>query len=136
MGKQFIQHLVELTRHRTLVSALAGRELKGRYRGSLLGFLWTFFKPPFAAFGLRPGIQRLFPRADGKLRGVHVHRPFALDIFLPGPDGGHGQHLRRRQPGDQGSLSQQVLPAVKVAANFINYLLSLPFCWGFFWLAA
>jgi lipopolysaccharide transport system permease protein len=24
---------------------LTGRELKGRYRGSLLGFLWTFLNP-------------------------------------------------------------------------------------------
>lgn len=38
-------HLAELTRNRALVWALVGRELKGRYRGSLFGFLWTFLNP-------------------------------------------------------------------------------------------
>jgi len=32
-------------RHRTLVAALIRREVSGRYRGSMLGILWSFFLP-------------------------------------------------------------------------------------------
>ena len=34
-----------LLRHRSLLVTLTVRELKGRYRGSVLGFLWSFAQP-------------------------------------------------------------------------------------------
>lgn len=34
-------------RHRVLVSAMVRREVIGRYRGSLMGILWSFFNPVF-----------------------------------------------------------------------------------------
>jgi ABC-type polysaccharide/polyol phosphate export permease len=37
--------LRQLVRYRALVVSLVGRELKARYRGSVLGFLWTFVNP-------------------------------------------------------------------------------------------
>ncbi len=39
------QHIQELFRYRSLVNSLVVRELKARYRGSFLGFLWTFLNP-------------------------------------------------------------------------------------------
>ena len=40
-----IAHIQDLSTHRGLISHLVGRELKARYRGSALGFLWTFLNP-------------------------------------------------------------------------------------------
>jgi lipopolysaccharide transport system permease protein len=37
--------LKHLLRYRALVGSLVARELKARYRGSVLGFLWTFVNP-------------------------------------------------------------------------------------------
>ena len=37
--------LRQLLRYRALVVSLVARELKARYRGSVLGFLWTFVNP-------------------------------------------------------------------------------------------
>lgn len=37
--------LRHLLRYRALISSLVARELKARYRGSVLGFLWTFVNP-------------------------------------------------------------------------------------------
>ena len=39
--------LASLWRNRSLVSALVKREVIGRYRGSMLGLLWSFFHPMF-----------------------------------------------------------------------------------------
>lgn len=36
-----------LWRHRALIKASANREILGRYRGSILGLLWSFFNPIF-----------------------------------------------------------------------------------------
>lgn len=38
---------VSLGRNRTLIGTLAKREVVGRYRGSVMGILWSFFNPLF-----------------------------------------------------------------------------------------
>ena len=40
-----ISAIRSLFRYRALISSLVARELKARYRGSVLGFLWTFANP-------------------------------------------------------------------------------------------
>ncbi|MFN3476545.1 MAG: ABC transporter permease, partial [Candidatus Methylomirabilales bacterium] len=40
-----IANLRELYAYRTLIWSLVVRDLKARYRGSILGFLWTFLNP-------------------------------------------------------------------------------------------
>ena len=39
------QHLQQLVRYRALIQRLVARELKARYRGSVLGFFWSFVNP-------------------------------------------------------------------------------------------
>jgi lipopolysaccharide transport system permease protein len=38
-------NLAQVIRYRGLIQSLVARELKARYRGSVLGFLWTFIHP-------------------------------------------------------------------------------------------
>jgi ABC-type polysaccharide/polyol phosphate export permease len=38
-------NLKQLLRYRGLIQSLVARELKARYRGSVLGFFWSFFNP-------------------------------------------------------------------------------------------
>ena len=40
-----LRNLFQLLRYRGLVQSLVARELKARYRGSVLGFLWSFINP-------------------------------------------------------------------------------------------
>jgi ABC-type polysaccharide/polyol phosphate export permease len=40
-----LHSLRQLLRHRALVQSLVSRELKARYRGSVLGFFWSFVNP-------------------------------------------------------------------------------------------
>jgi len=42
---RFFRNLKELYKYRVLIQNLVGRELKARYRGTVLGFLWSFFNP-------------------------------------------------------------------------------------------
>src|SRR5215467_3791851 len=39
------QNLARLARYRGLIQSLVARELKARYRGSVLGFFWSFINP-------------------------------------------------------------------------------------------
>ena len=38
-------NLAQLPRYRGLIQSLVARELKARYRGSVLGFFWSFINP-------------------------------------------------------------------------------------------
>ncbi len=40
-----LRNLSQLRRYRGLIQSLVARELKARYRGSVLGFFWSFFNP-------------------------------------------------------------------------------------------
>ena len=40
-----LRNLRRLFRYRGLIQSLVARELKARYRGSVLGFLWSFINP-------------------------------------------------------------------------------------------
>src|SRR3970282_1715156 len=40
-----LTQLRTLFRYRLLIQSLVGRELKARYRGSVLGFFWSFVNP-------------------------------------------------------------------------------------------
>jgi ABC-type polysaccharide/polyol phosphate export permease len=42
---RLLNRLKELYKYRVLIQALVSRELKARYRGTMLGFLWSFLNP-------------------------------------------------------------------------------------------
>ena len=42
-----LRNLARLGRYRGLIQSLVARELKARYRGSVLGFFWSFINPLF-----------------------------------------------------------------------------------------
>jgi ABC-type polysaccharide/polyol phosphate export permease len=42
---RLFKNLKELFKYRVLIQNLVSRELKARYRGTVLGFLWSFFNP-------------------------------------------------------------------------------------------
>ena len=127
------RHLEELYRHRSLIAALTGREMKGRYRGSILGFFWTFLNPLLLLL-VYALVFSVYFRVKMENYAVFMFTGLLPWIFF-------SQSLNEGAGAisDGGSLvtkvlfPQQVLPAVKVAANFANYLLSLPILIGFLW---
>lgn len=43
--KHMIQRLKDIYAYRDMIGSLVRRELRGRYKGSVLGFLWTYINP-------------------------------------------------------------------------------------------
>src|SRR4029450_12152150 len=43
--RSMLHNLARLRRYRGLIQSLVARELKARYRGSVLGFFWSFINP-------------------------------------------------------------------------------------------
>lgn len=119
-------HVRELVRYRTLVSALVGRELKGRYRGSLLGFLWTFLNPlmMLAVYAL---VFTVYFRVQMDHYTVYMFTGLLPWVFFSHSlVGGAGSVTSGGSLVTKVTFPHQVLPAVQVVANFLNYLFSLP----------
>ena len=61
-----LAQLRTLFRYRLLIQSLVGRELKARYRGSVLGFLWSFINPILLLLTYGLVFTYVFPAARAK----------------------------------------------------------------------
>ncbi len=121
-----LRNLRELYQYRALLWSLTQRELKARYRGSILGFLWTFLNPTllmlayalvFSVFMKQQMKNYLFFLFVGLLPWI----AFSSSIGV-----GASAISDRRDLLTKVRFPAQVLPATVVATNTCNYLLSLP----------
>jgi ABC-type polysaccharide/polyol phosphate export permease len=71
-----LANLTQLLRYRALIQSLVARELKARYRGSVLGFFWSFVNPLLLLLVYTFVFTLVLP-------GVHPPElePFALFMF-------------------------------------------------------
>jgi lipopolysaccharide transport system permease protein len=121
-----IRNLRELYQYRALLWALTMRELKARYRASVLGFLWTFLNPTLN--------MAVYVLVFGVLMTNSVDRyPYYLFcglipwiFFSSSVLGGTTSVSDRRDLLTKVRFPAQVLPATVVLTNLINFLLSLP----------
>jgi ABC-type polysaccharide/polyol phosphate export permease len=122
--------LGRLLQHRLLIRTLVQRELKARYRGSVLGFLWTFVHPLM----LLAVYTFVFTYVIDPFRGEGAE-PYALFLFcglLPWTwfSAGLAESANSLLMG--GNLIKkiifpaEVLPVVSVVHNGVNFILGLP----------
>lgn len=127
-----IRNLSELYQYRALLFALSMRELRARYRASVLGFLWTFLNPTLSMFVywfvfqvvmVRSSSMRAFPYFifSGLLPWIF----FSSSVL-----GGTTSVSDRRDLLTKVRFPAQVLPATVVLTNLINLLLSVPLLIG------
>ncbi len=121
-----IQNLRELWQYRALLWNLTQRELKARYRGSALGFLWTFLNPMLlmAVYGLVFGV---ITRNKIEHYTYYVFIGLLPWIWFSSSVGtGASAISDRRDLLTKVRFPAQVLPATVVATNLANYLLTMP----------
>lgn len=124
--------LREIWAFRNLIKALVLRHLATRYRGSVLGFLWSFLNPLclIAVYAL---VFKYYIRFEQ----VENYTLFMFVGLLPWIWFSSSLIEAASSISSGGSLitkamfPPQVLPLVVVLTNLINYLLSLPLLFGF-----
>ena len=131
-----LTHFRQLLRYRALIRALVARELKARYRGSVLGFLWSFVNPLLLLLIYNFVFTKVMPGA----RGDELE-PYALFLFcalLPWTwfsssllESANvliaGGNLIRKV-----MFPAEVLPIVTVLAGLVHYCLGLVVLAAFF----
>jgi len=125
-----LESLRNLLRHRALLRALTTREVRARYRGSVLGLLWSFLNPLLLlviysiVFGLifQPRLgSGPQPYAVFLFTGLLPWTWFAAAL-LEGANSitGGGALLKKVV------FPAEVLPLVSVLANGVHFLVALP----------
>jgi ABC-type polysaccharide/polyol phosphate export permease len=74
-------NLQKLFRYRALIQSLVARDLKARYRGSVLGFLWSFINPLFQLLIFTFVFTYVLPVSRGA--GLEPYALFMLCGILP-----------------------------------------------------
>jgi lipopolysaccharide transport system permease protein len=124
-----IRNLRQLVRYRGLIQSLVARELKARYRGSVLGFFWSFVNPLLLLLIYSFVFTVILPGRMGDLN------PYALFLFcgiLPWTWFSSSMLESANVLISGGNLIKkvlfpaEVLPIVTVLANMVHFFLALP----------
>ena len=130
-------NLRQLFRYRGLVEILVARELKARYRGSVLGFFWSFVNPLLLLLVYSLVFTVIIPR--GELVDLEPYAVFLFCGLLPWTwfssslsDGANvlilnGNLIKKVM------FPAEILPVVAVVSNMIHFFFGLPILFGFLW---
>ena len=76
------RNLAALVRYRGLIQSLVARDLKARYRGSFLGFFWSFINPLMLLLVYSFVFKNIMP-ADYRGFGIEHYEVFLFCGLLP-----------------------------------------------------
>lgn len=125
-----LQNLAKLFRFRGLIQTLVVRDLKARYRGSVLGFFWSFFNPLMLLLiytfvftkvlvGSHPA--EMEPYALFMFCGILPWTWFSSSLLESSNTLIAGGNLIKKV-----LFPAEVLPIVTVLANMVHFFLGLP----------
>src|SRR5579862_6490297 len=123
-------NLAQLLRYRGLIQSLVARELKARYRGSVLGFFWSFVNP-LLMLGIYSFVFGTIMKSDPKL----LTNPYSIFMFcgiLPWTWfsasllDATGSLIAGGNLIKKVLFPAEVLPIVSVLANMVHFFLGLP----------
>lgn len=120
-----MQTIRELYAYREMIISLVRRDLKGRYKGSVLGFMWTFINPllQLVVYTL---VFSVILRND--IEDFYLYLFVALVpwiFFSTSVSGGSGCIWSQQDLVKKIYFPREVLPISFVTSQFINMLLSL-----------
>ena len=128
------RNLARLPRYRGLIQSLVARELKARYRGSVLGFFWSFINPlvlltiysiVFATF-LPNRSQLIEPYGLFMFCGLLPWTWFSASLTESSASLIAGGNLIKKV-----LFPAEILPLVSVLSNMVHFFLGLPILVGF-----
>ena len=123
-------NLAQLPRYRALIQSLVARELKARYRGSVLGFFWSFINPLTLLLIYTFVFKYVMPAAA--IKGIDNYPLFMFVGLLPWTWFASSLTEASGVLISGGNLIKKVLfpaeilPIVTVTANMVHFFLALP----------
>ncbi|HTL43709.1 MAG TPA: ABC transporter permease [Vicinamibacterales bacterium] len=124
-----LRNLSQLPRYRALIQSLVARELKARYRGSVLGFFWSFINPLLLLLIYTFVFKYVMPAQP---EGTDPYPLFMFCGLLPWTWFSASLIESSGVLISGGNLIKKVLfpaeilPIVTVTANMVHFFLALP----------
>lgn len=122
------ENLRQLPRYRGLIQSLVSRELKARYRGSVLGFFWSFINPlllllvyTFVFAYVMPPPGDIDNYALFLFTGILPWTWFSASLLESSSVLITGGNLIKKV-----MFPAEILPIVTVLSNLVHFLLGLP----------
>jgi lipopolysaccharide transport system permease protein len=128
-GVFMFHNLAQLVRYRALIQSLVARELKARYRGSVLGFFWSFVNPLLLLLVYSFVFAYVLQNTT---KGIQHYPLFLFCGLLPWTWFSSSLLESSSVLISGGNLIKkvlfpaEVLPVVTVLANMVHFLLALP----------
>lgn len=117
---------LNILKHRAIIRALALRELRVRYKGSVLGFVWTFANPLLMMVIYSAVFGSMF-RANVDHYNVYVFGGVLLWNAIAGSlNDGASSLVANASLVTKVALPPEIIPARVILTHFLNYLLTLP----------
>lgn len=116
--------LKEIYNYRQMVFSLVRKDLRGRYKGSVLGFLWTFINPLFQLIVYTIAFSFILPSSIDK---YYLHLFVALIpwiFFSSSIQGGASSIISAKDMVSKIYFPREVIPISYVTSCFVNMLLS------------
>ena len=116
--------LKEIYEYREMIWSLVRRDLKGRYKNSLLGFLWTFINPLLQLLIYTFAFSVVMPM---NIENYYLHLFVALIpwiFFSTCMTGGSRAVIDQQDMVKKIYFPRQILPISFVTSQFVNMLLS------------
>jgi len=127
-------NLGQLFKYRGLVQSLVARDLKARYRGSVLGFFWSFVNPLLLLTIYNFVFTYLL---QNRAEGIQPYAVFMFTALLPWTWFASSLSEATGSLISGGNLIKkvlfpaEVLPLVTILSNMVHFLLGLPILIGF-----
>ena len=122
-------NLGQLLRYRGLIQSLVARDLKARYRGSMLGFFWSFVNPLMLLLIYSFVFATLL---ENRTQGIQPYAVFMFTGLLPWTWFQSSMNEATGSLISGGNLIKkvlfpaEVLPIVTICSNMAHFLLGLP----------
>lgn len=109
---------------RDMFFELTHRELRGKYKGSVLGFLWTYVNPLMQILVYAFVFSQIFRSGIEKFHLYLIVSMFPFNFFTGGVIQGLGSIRYQGDLVKKVYFSRQILPIVSLTVNFVNMLIS------------
>lgn len=118
-----MKHLREIYDYRQMVYSLVRKELRGRYKGSALGFLWTFINPLLQLLVYTFVFSIVMPNNIDKFY-LYLFIGLIPWLFFSGSlTGGAACIINQKDMVKKIYFPREVMPIAYVTSNFVNMLL-------------
>ncbi len=128
---RLLKNLKGLYKYRVLIQNLVSRELKARYRGTVLGFLWSFFNPLLLMI-VYTLVFGFIIRSRANFQNPFLYALFLFCGVLPWTWFSSSSLESANVLMIQGNLIKkilfpaEILPIVVVTSNFVHFVFGLP----------